>query len=234
MIVLRSSLFSKKSKKVALKDIPHGFAGLGTSTILAPSMGEITGRKAGMDEADRLDSLGKSDIEIIEGASKEAKKAGKVAGGAVGLTLGVPLGVWTNKTMKEISEQAKDVNRLAKTGKALKKIGTAGKTLAKLPVIGKKYLHGKKESYTTGKILRNAGKGAKKASGGIDKVIRNSDKISKYTKRGAIPAAIGAAGLSTLYGVSTGGRRGARAAERNTIVRLGKRHNLEENNSKSK
>lgn len=232
MIVLRNSVFSKKSNKVALKDIPHGYSGLGTKTIMAPSMGEITGRKAGMDEADRLDSLGKSDIEIISGASNEARKAGKFAGGAVGLTLGVPMGIGTYKFARELSEQASDVGKLAKAGRALRKLGKAAGALSKLPVIGKRWLSGKKGKYTTGKILEKAGKGAKKAEGGLGKVIKNSKKVSKILKRSAVPAAVGVAGLSTLYGVSAGGRRAARAAERNTITRLEKRQALENNKIK--
>lgn len=222
MIILRNSLFSKK--KVTLEEIPKGSAGRKMNPL------KNIGRQAGYEEANKLDSEGKSDIEIIEGASKKAKKIGRIAGGTAGLVLGIPAGIEAKRFLDDISDQTRLVSNTinpvkggaARTGK-LARIGS------NMPVIGRRYLSKKKagKQYTTGKWLSRYADAAKGVEKKLDKVVKRSGRISKIAKKSALPASVGVVGLSTLGGAYLTGKASSQASERNTIDRLGKRHRLE-------
>lgn len=223
MIILRNSLFSKR--KVTLEEIPKGSAGRKINPL------KNIGRHAGYEEANKLDSEGKSDIEIIEGASKKAKKVGRIAGGTAGLVLGIPAGIEAKRFLDDISDQTRFVsNTINPVKKGAARTGKLARIGSNMPIIGRRYLSKKKtgKQYTTGKWLSRYADAAKRVEKNLDKVVKRSGRISKIAKKSALPVSIGVTGLSALGGAYLTGKASSQASERNTIDRLGKRHRLEE------
>lgn len=101
MLVLRNSLFSEKKEKTKLKDIPRGVHGLSFRSALSPSVGELTGRKIGMEVADKMDEEGKEPFEVLDKSRKEAKKAGRVPGVVVGGGVGLITALEAKKYLKK-------------------------------------------------------------------------------------------------------------------------------------
>lgn len=90
---------SKKKKRRALEDV-ESHRGLGRSILLGgPSPAGALGGFLGKKKADQLDKEGKSDKEILEGASKHGAKmgagvgAGLIAGKAIGEAIASPKGM---------------------------------------------------------------------------------------------------------------------------------------------
>lgn len=101
MLVIRNSLFSEKKEKTKLKDIPRGVHGFSFRSALSPSVGELTGRKIGMEVADKMDEEGKEPFEVLDKSRKEAKKAGRVPGAVVGGGVGLITGLEAKKYLKK-------------------------------------------------------------------------------------------------------------------------------------
>ena len=101
MLVLRNSLFSEKKEKTKLKNIPRGVHGLSFRSAFSPSVGELTGRKIGMEVADKMDEEGKEPFEVLDKSRKEAKKAGRVPGAVVGGGVGLITGLEAKKYLKK-------------------------------------------------------------------------------------------------------------------------------------
>ena len=101
MLVLKKSLFSEKKEKIKLKDIPHGIHGLSLKSAYSPSIGELTGRKVGMEVADKMDEEGKDPFEVLDKSRKEAKKAGRIPGAVVGGGVGLITGLEAKKYLKK-------------------------------------------------------------------------------------------------------------------------------------
>lgn len=201
MLVLRNSLFSEKKEKVKLKDIPYGTHGLSSGSITSPSIGELTGRRLGMEVADEMDDEGKHPLEILDESPKEAKKAGKAAGAVAGGGIGLITGIEAKKGLRKLSETVKNPERLSEFQKqAEEMIQNSGK-----------------ESFS-GKL---AGKGKHI----IEKVSKNPEKVSKVLKGAAIPSAIALTGYGAYHGMKTGGKRAEKATKDGNLERLIKKHN---------
>lgn len=227
MRIIRRS-FSEKTKKkdIKLQDTRRGVSELiRLKSLYAPSLGEAVGRSAGMDESERLDNLDKSDLEIIEGSSNEAKKVGRLVGGTVGLTAGALAGIGSARKLKSLSKEVEKVEKLNKGAKKLKSFKKIFKFGAKLPWISKK---SPKKRTSIGKVLNTMGKGTETASKVVEKVAKNPTKYSKLVRKSAVPVGVGLAALGTAYGAHVGGRRASDTTTRTTIRRLRERNDLRE------
>lgn len=202
MIVLRNSSYSKK-ESVKLKDIPYGVRGLTAKSILLPSIAELTGRRRGMEVADKMDSQGKSDIEILDRSSKEAKKMGRVVGTATGLGVGVTGAHITKVLYNNLKKSLRNKDELKLKIDALKGLsqeeGFSGKFMKKITDEGENYL--KDHRKTLNRIER---------------------------KRKIIGGALIGAGV--LGGMLVGGRRAGRASELGNLERMKERNKRNNNN----
>ena len=202
MLVLRNSLFSEKKEKVKLKDIPYGTHGLSTGSITSPSIGELTGRRLGMEVADEMDEEGEHPLKILDESPKEAKKAGKVAGAVVGGGTGFITGIEAKKGLRKLSETVKDSKRLSELQKQTEEmIQNSGKESC------------------SGKL---AGKGKRI----IEKVSKNPEKVSKVLRGATIPSAIVLTGYGAYHGMKTGGKRAEKATKDGNLERLIKKHKI--------
>lgn len=202
MLVIRNSLFSEKKEKVKLKDIPYGTHGLSSGSITSPSIGELTGRRLGMEVADEMDDEGKHPLEILDESPKEAKKAGKVAGAAVGGGIGLITSMEAKRGLRKLSKIVKNPERLSELQKQAEEI----------------IQNSGKESFN-GKL---AGKGKRI----IEKVSKNPEKVSKVLKGAAIPSAIVLTGYGAYHGMKTGGKRAEKATKDGNLERLIKKHKI--------
>ena len=220
--------FSEKTKKkdIKLQDTRRGVSELiKLKSLYAPSLGEAVGRSAGMDESERLDNLDKSDLEIIEGSSNEAKKVGRLVGGTVGLTAGALAGIGSARKLKKLSKEVEKVEKLNNVAKKLNFKGKLMKWGAKIPWISKK---SPKKHTSIGKVLNTMGKGTETASKVVEKVAKNPTKYSRIVRKSAVPVGLGVTALGAIYGTHVGGRRATDTTTRTTIRRLRERNDLRE------
>ena len=185
MIVLRNSSYSKK-ESTKLKDIPYGVRGLTTKSVLLPSIAELTGRRRGMEVADELDNQGKSDIEILDRSSEEAKKMGRVVGAATGLGVGIIGAYATNKILHNAVKNSKKVRERVEALQLVSasQQGTVGKLAGKLAKKGEDYLKDPKKNF---KRVKNKGKivgGALIGAGTLGGMFLGGHRAKKVTDVG--------------------------------------------------
>ena len=197
MIVLRNSFYSKKESK--LKDIPYKTHGLTAKSYLLPSLGELTGRRRGMEVADEMDEHGADELEILEKSPKEAKKMGQVVGGTVGLGTGIVAG----NVVKNLS------NKLPKT-LVRNKGGIDIATNTVKTVMG--------NSPEAGETV--SGKFLNKAVNKIENFYKDPKKHSKRIRKAGKIAGVSLAGLGLVSGISSGGSRAYKAAKEGNLKRL--------------
>lgn len=172
--------------------------------IISPSsrIGIREAKKA----ANKADSEGKPDIEII----KEAKETGKKTGKKVGTAVGV--GIGTLEAAKEIRDINKATKWLEENSGKVKEVGKKGIEILRerTPEKTKKDLE---------EVVIIPGKKLAK------KILKDPKKSGKTAKI----VVISGAGLGVASSRALGGKLGEWGAERNTVARLEDRCNLKKN-----
>ena len=220
--------YSEESERTKLKSVHARGKGMARATSLGigSNVGGHLGRKAGIMKAKRSDKKGKSDLEIIEDASKTAGNVGTTTGLIAGGAVGAGAGSLAKKGLEEISEQAKtakiDAKALKIGGKVTKAVGNA---LSNLPIIGRRYLiHPEKGKYTSGKIIGGIAEAAGKGAEKLAKVEDLAGKVQRGTKKAAVPVALGITALGAAHGAISGRNHAKSGAEKHTLARLSKRN----------
>ena len=199
MIILRNSFFSEK-KKSKLRDIPHGTHGLSKKSLYSPSLGELTGRKIGMEAADEMDDDGKDALEILDKSPKEAKKAGKITGSVVGGGVGLITGLEARKYLRKAS-------------------GAVGNPYV-VSNLQDKILEAS-QNVKGNKIREKIVNKAKKT---VEKIAKDPEKASKNLKRAGVPIAIALTGMGAYHGMKTGGKKAEKATREGNLERLIEKH----------
>jgi hypothetical protein len=144
-----------------------------------------------------LDNQGKSDIEILDRSSEEAKKMGQVVGAATGLGVGMTGAYATNKILHNTLKNSKKVGERVEALQLVStsQQGTVGKLAGKLAKKGEDYLKDPKKNFkrvkSKGKIVGGALIGAGTLGGMFlgghraKKVtdVGNLDRIRERNKR---------------------------------------------------